>query len=228
MPSIGSILIDFDGTACLHDVAEHLLTEFADESWPEYDEAWERGDLSGRSAIAAQAALLRATHEELVSYAMDHCPMDPTFVPFVEWCADEAIPTTLVSDGFGFYIRPLLESVGLADLPVVTNSWNGGGLTFDNGHPNCINCGTCKMQAVTSARERHGSVAFIGEGPSDRFGALYADIVFAKDSLTKWCEAVGVPFIEWEGFDDVRLALMSPSTVQDPVAPDPCPGWMDP
>jgi len=27
---IAAILVDFDGTACLHDVAEHLLTEFGD------------------------------------------------------------------------------------------------------------------------------------------------------------------------------------------------------
>jgi hypothetical protein len=32
MLPIGSVLVDFDGTACSHGVAEHLLIEFGDPS----------------------------------------------------------------------------------------------------------------------------------------------------------------------------------------------------
>ena len=27
---VGAVIVDFDGTACLHDVAEHLLEAFAE------------------------------------------------------------------------------------------------------------------------------------------------------------------------------------------------------
>jgi 2-hydroxy-3-keto-5-methylthiopentenyl-1-phosphate phosphatase len=40
MLPIGAVLVDFDGTACLHDVAEHLLIEFGHPSWPDHDVAW--------------------------------------------------------------------------------------------------------------------------------------------------------------------------------------------
>ncbi|MGB7804871.1 MAG: hypothetical protein WBM72_04630 [Actinomycetota bacterium] len=45
---VGAVLVDFDGTAALHDVAEHLLVEFGDPAWPTYDEAVDRGEIGLR------------------------------------------------------------------------------------------------------------------------------------------------------------------------------------
>jgi 2-hydroxy-3-keto-5-methylthiopentenyl-1-phosphate phosphatase len=227
---IGSVLIDFDGTACSHDVAEHLLEEFGDPTWPSYDEAWERGEIGAADALKAQAAMLDATTERMLTFALDHCPMDPTFAPFVSWLDSEKVPVAIVSDGFGLYIEPLLRSVGIEDLRVITNTWNGDGgsrLSFRNGHPVCKGCGTCKMRSAISFREAHGSVAFIGEGPSDRFGALYSDLVFAKDQLTEYCKADGVRALAYTDFDDVRRVLESGEPAPGPVAPEICPGWRE-
>jgi 2-hydroxy-3-keto-5-methylthiopentenyl-1-phosphate phosphatase len=224
---VGSVLVDFDGTACSHDVAEHLLMEFADPSWPEYDEAWTRGELDSRRVITAQAAMLDAPVSRLLAYALDHCEIDPTFPPFVRWLEAEGVPVTVVSDGFGFYVRPLLDAAGLRNVPAITNTWAPIGrarIAFDNGHPECIGCGTCKMNAVLEARAR-GRVAFVGEGTSDRYGALYSDVVFAKDVLVGIATADGVPFLPWETFDDIHAALESLEAVPGPVGPERCPGW---
>jgi len=222
MLPIASILVDFDGTACLHDVAEHLLMRYGDPSWSEFDEAWARGEIGARPMIHAQAAMLRAPTEELVAYAVGHCPIDPTFGPFVRWAGETGAPVTLVSDGFGFYIEPLLRSAGIGGVRVITNAWHDGRMSFPNGHPECVGCGTCKMRAVLEAP---GPVAFVGEGTSDRYGALYADIVFAKDALVGWCERDGVPFVPWTDFDDVRARLEAADDPPGPVAPERCPGW---
>ena len=80
------------------------------------------------------------------------------------------------------------------------------------------------MQAVLRYQER-GPVAFVGEGQTDRYGALYADVTFAKLALVAFCLDDGVPFIAWEDFDDVRRALESVEGLPGPVAPIPCPGW---
>jgi 2-hydroxy-3-keto-5-methylthiopentenyl-1-phosphate phosphatase len=233
MLPVRTVLVDFDGTACLHDVAEHLLTAFGDPTWPEYDEAWERGEISGRAAVDAQDRLLRADRETMLEYAAGHCPVDPTFPEFVRWARALETDVTLVSDGFAFYIEPILARAGLADLPVITNEQvfgsdgRVGGLRFPNGHAACIGCGTCKMQAVLDAR-RLGSVAFVGEGASDRYGALYSDIVFAKDALVGYCRADGVPFLPWSDFDDVRKGLERAEALPGAVDPSVCPGWLDP
>ncbi len=223
MLPVRSVIVDFDGTACLHDVAEHLLDAFADPSWRTYDEAWERGEMGAPEGLELQAAMLRASTEEMVAFALDHCPMDRTFGPFVRRCQDADVPVSLASDGFSLYIDPLLAASGIDGVTVITNTWDDGAIAFPNGHPDCVNCGTCKMNAVLRAP---GPVAFVGEGSSDRYGALYADLVFAKDVLVEHCERDGVAFLPWEDFDDVWTALTSGAPLPGPVAPVSCPGWM--
>ena len=222
MLPVRSILVDFDGTACSHDVAEHVMDRFGSPDWATYDEAWLRGELDTRASIRAQVAPFAGLHDELIAFAIEHCPMDPTFAGFVSWARAHDIPVTIVSDGLGLYIEPLLVAAGISDVAVITNDWAGGAMAFPNGHPECIWCGTCKMLAVQRAP---GPVAFVGEGHSDRFGALYADIVFAKDALVDLCRDDGVPFLPYETFDDVRRALESSTKLPGAVAPLRCPGW---
>jgi 2-hydroxy-3-keto-5-methylthiopentenyl-1-phosphate phosphatase len=70
----------------------------------------------------------------------------------------------------------------------------------------------------------------VGEGPSDRFGARYADLTFAKvgESLLRHCEAEGIPYVPWMTFDDVRRGLEGATQMLGPLGGEPCPGWMEP
>jgi len=229
MLPVRSVLVDFDGTASRVDVTKSLLTAFGDPSWPEYDAAFARGEIGLREAIQAQDRMLDADRDTLVAFALEHGALDPTFAPFVGWCEANALDVAIVSDGFAFYIQPMLRAAGLGHVTVITNehAWRDGrpdGLRFVNAHPICIGCGTCKMQAVLHHRER-GPVAFVGEGQTDRYGALYADITFAKLDLVAFCEADGVPFVPWTNFDDVRRVLEATADLPGPVAPIECPGW---
>jgi 2-hydroxy-3-keto-5-methylthiopentenyl-1-phosphate phosphatase len=227
---LGAIVVDFDGTACLVDVSEALLSRFGDPSWPELDEAVDRGEIGLRSAMHRQAAMLHGDRDEMLAYSIEHGRLDPTFPPFVSWAASRGTPLSLASDGFAFYIRPILEAGGLGELDVATNELHfeegrPAEMRHPNAHPDCVGCGTCKMLIVQRARARHGPVVFIGEGQSDRYGALYADVVFAKDDLVEICERDGVPFLAWTTFDDVRDRLESIDALPGSVSPVTCPGW---
>ena len=229
MLPIGALLVDFDGTACTADVSEALLEAFGDPDWPLYDERVDRGEMGLREAAKRQSAMLKGIREEMEAYAVAHCPLDPTFPGFVSWSEAFGLPITLVSDGFAFYIRPILEAAGLAHLDVVTNDlvFHEGPpvLRHPNGHPECAGCGTCKMLVAKRAREHHGPIAFIGEGQSDRYGAMYSDVVFAKDRLVEICARDGVPFIPYEDFDDVREVLETGTDLPGALDPERCPGW---
>lgn len=225
-----SVVVDFDGTASTHDVAEHLLERFASGNWRRLDAAWERGELGSRQSVSAQSAMLDADRDTLLGHAIAHCAVDPTFAPFVTWAHEHDIEVALASDGFGFYIEPLLAAAGVPPIPTITNalSWDPrgrpNGLSFPARHVECVGCGTCKMQAVLDRRSR-GAVAFVGEGSSDRYGALYADVTFAKLALVEHCERDGVAFVPWTDFDDVRRWLEGGSPLPGPVSPPRCPGW---
>lgn len=229
MLPVRSVLVDFDGTASVVDVTQQLLIAFGDPSWPDYDDALDSGEIGLREAIQAQDRMLDADRDTLVSFALAQGALDPTFAPFVRWCESNLLGVAIVSDGFAFYIEPILEAAGLGHVTVITNEqrWlndRPDGLRFVNAHPSCVGCGTCKMQAVLRYREG-GPVAFVGEGRTDRYGALYADITFAKLGLVEYCRADGVPFVPWNDFDDVRRTLETIAELPGAVAPLQCPGW---
>ena len=232
MLAVKALLVDFDGIACLQDVSELLLDGFGEPGWERFDDAVDTGEMGLREAADHQVAMLRGSREEMLAFALDHAELAPTFAPFVAWAEEQERPLVLASDGFAFYIRPILERTGLGHLEVVTNELvdaeGGWTLRHPNGHPECIGCGTCKMLAAQRLRERHGPVAFVGEGQSDRYGALYSDIVFAKDALVEICEQDGVTFLPWETFDDVRNALETLGSLPGPVEPERCLGWTTP
>ncbi|MEW6059538.1 MAG: HAD-IB family phosphatase [Actinomycetota bacterium] len=229
MAKVGALIVDFDGTACSVDVGEVMLERFGDPGWEEHDRAVDRGEIGLREALRIQVAMLHATRDEMVAHAVEHCPLDPTFGPFVTWAEARSLPLTIVSDGFAFYIPPILAAAGLERIPVITNDIasdpNRLRLRYPNGHPECVGCGTCKMLAVLGARELHGPVAFVGDGLTDRYGALHSDVVFAKDHLVTICERDGVPFLPWKSFDDVRSVLDSMEMPPRTAAPESCPGW---
>src|SRR2546422_8160721 len=121
MLPVSAVLVDFDGTACTADVSEALLDAFGDPKWVEVNDALERGELGLREGARRQAEMLRAGLPEMIAFAIERCPMDPTLVGFVDWARDHGLPMQVVSDGFGFYVRPMLEAAGLGGLDVLTN-----------------------------------------------------------------------------------------------------------
>jgi 2-hydroxy-3-keto-5-methylthiopentenyl-1-phosphate phosphatase len=232
MLPVQSVLVDFDGTACLHDVGVCLGRRFGAPGWESLGEAYERGEIGLRELISAENAMLLGTRDEMLAFALEHCPIDPTFEPFLSWLDAADVPITIVSDGSAFHVEPLLAAAGIRGLRIVTNEhrFDDDGrhleMRYPNAHATCVGCGTCKMQAVLDA-QRHGPVAFVGDGVSDRFAALYSDVVFAKGSLPRYCDEYGVAYVDWHDFDDVRRALEGRDMLHEPVTPDRCPGWRE-
>ena len=225
-----AILCDFDGTIVEQDVSEELLASHGSPEWKAIDDEFTRGDIGSRECAERQVALLRGSAEELTAAALERYHVDPTFAPFVAWCHDQGMAVSVVSDGFGFYIDAMLRAAGVEDIPVFTTRtvFDDGPprLAFPFAHPECVGCGTCKRNAVLDARERHGTpVAFVGEGHTDRYGALYAHLVFAKKHLPALCDEMGIAYVRWETFDDIRMALEVGVESLTRPAPDRCPGW---
>ena len=227
MRAVGAVLVDFDGTACSQDVSEALLVAFGDPGWRALDEAVARGEIGLRECVDRQASMLRGSRGEMLAFALDRFALDPSFSRFVDWARESGLGMAVVSDGFGFHVRPMLEAAGLGSIEVLANEFDDGLVRHPNGHPVCIGCGTCKMLAALRLKERHGPVAFVGDGQSDRYGALYSDVVFAKRTLARICTRDGVPFLPWKTFDDVRAGLESSRVAPGSGAPETCPGWRE-
>lgn len=223
------MLVDFDGTACAADVTGALCTRFSRDGWQAFDEAVQAGTATLRRAIEQQATMLQAGREEMLSFVRASFTIDASFSSFVHWAAACGLGVVVVSDGFGFFIEPMLAAAGLCGLPVAANRLVGSAkrwrLAHPHGHPQCVGCGTCKMLAVLESQRESGAVAFVGDGQSDRYGAACADLVFAKGRLAVICSADGIPYVPWASFEDVRETLISTTPFTPRSAPPVCPGW---
>jgi 2-hydroxy-3-keto-5-methylthiopentenyl-1-phosphate phosphatase len=50
-------------------------------------------------------------------------------------------------------------------------------------------------------------IVYVGDGYSDRCPIRYADIVFAKGQLIKYCQELNITYFEIDHFGDVQLKM---------------------
>jgi HAD superfamily phosphoserine phosphatase-like hydrolase len=205
-----AILVDYDGTVALTDVSDTVMAEHVHGAWEEVVAAYDAGRLGSRHLMELEMALVDVPAADLLATAAAQ-PHDDGFVPFVRRAQTAGIPVEVVSDGFGFFIEPALEALGVGELPVVTarTTFEGrrASIEFPNGNPACLVCGTCKRNRVLAHQAAGRAVVFIGDGESDRYAAGYADIVWAKRSLVRICLEAGWPFNRWTEFREIEAWL---------------------
>ncbi len=207
-----AILVDYDGTIALTDVSDTItMALLPPEIERELADLYDTGRMGSRESMTLEMDLLpsdpAAIHELVAAQ-----PHDPTFASFVRRAHAAGIPVEIVSDGFGFFIEPAMERLGVADLvTIITAQTTFGGdrprIAFPNGHPSCQVCGTCKRNRVQGHQAAGRAVLFIGDGESDRYAAAHADVVFAKRSLAAICEGYGWPFVRWDRFSEIEAWL---------------------
>ncbi len=201
-----AILVDYDGTIALTDVTDRVMAKHAPRIWEEAEAKYAAGEMGSRRLMAWEMSMIEADPAALLATAAEQ-PHDAGFVPFVRRAQAASIPIEIVSDGFGYFIGPALERLGVPEVPVVTARTEFHGrrpeLRFPNGHPTCLVCGTCKRQRVLAHRAAGRQVAFIGDGDSDRYAAGYSDIVFAKSSLERICLEAGWAYERWTAFSEL-------------------------
>ena len=205
-----AILVDYDGTVALTDVSDTVMAEHVPGIWEAEVAAYDAGRMGSRRLMKLELELIDASPTALLATAAAQ-PHDPGFVPFVRRAQAAGIPVEIVSDGFGFFIEPALEALGVGELPVVTarTTFEGrrASITFPNGNPACFVCGTCKRDRVLAHQAAGRAVVFIGDGESDRYAAGYSDVVWAKRSLVRICVEAGWPFHRWTEFREIGAWL---------------------
>jgi HAD superfamily phosphoserine phosphatase-like hydrolase len=198
-----ALLVDYDGTISLTDVSDKILYSLVGETYAQEDAAYTDGRLGSRTLFASQVKLLPANPEPVIAIA-EAQSHDPTFPPFVRRALELEVPVEVVSDGFGFFIEPALRKLGVPEIPVITARTTfgaaGASMEFPNGHPDCFVCGTCKRQRVMAHQAAGRTVAFVGDGESDRYAAAYSDLIFAKGDLVELCRRESWAFAPWRDF----------------------------
>lgn len=205
-------VLDFDGTLATEDTVDQLLEHHADPSWRELEADWLDGRISALECMQSQVRLVCADHITLGNF-FRHIRLDPHFGAFRRHVGQFA-HLAVVSDGLDFAIQTALRHAGHDDLPIFANQLHFVSpdrleLTFPHRHADCSGGnGVCKCAIARQLAARHGGpVVLVGDGKSDACLAGEADIVFAKGSLIRHCETLGLPYTPFEHFGDVLQAV---------------------
>jgi len=213
------LFIDFDGTVTRRDVIDVILEHFADERWLEIEKQWRAGRIGSRDCLKAQMALVRTTRKRL-DRLIDSIQVDDGFKLLLEVCARHQIMTHIISDGFDYCIRRILERPQLQLAGLLRNVRVcasrlevGSGRYWRTEFPFfqqvCSHgCATCKPAVMRLLNRADAPSIFIGDGLSDRYAAAKADLVFAKSSLAAHCRERTISYVPFDELDEVAAHLV--------------------
>ena len=203
-------IIDFDGTVTTRDITTELGLFFGGTEFIEIDRSYQAKQIPIKSWLQAEVTLLPVDLEKLKNITLEWAQIRPGFKTFLQKARARNNPVIIASDGLGFYIEPILERFGLrgeVDLVYRNDTFvnDQGFLEILNphAHPSCVVCGNCKARIVVQQKATGRPVIYIGDGSNDRFGASWADLIFAREDLAQNCEKYNLDYSPWGDFYDI-------------------------
>jgi 2,3-diketo-5-methylthio-1-phosphopentane phosphatase len=202
---------DFDGTIAVEDVTDSVLERFATPEWHEFERAWTEGEITAAECMRAQIPLINASLQELNDF-LDTIEIDPGFPDFVAFCRRNHIGVSVVSDGVDHFIHRVLANHGVTDIEIIANRLSPGvssqgfqyGLDTPFASAGCrTGAGVCKCRIIRTPADHF----YVGDGRSDFCVSGEAMMVFAKAKLATYCQTQAIPFIPYQGFDEVQHTI---------------------
>lgn len=209
------IFVDFDGTITRTDVGEALFLVFGDaEESKRIIERWINKEISSIESWQLLCKTVKNFDEAKFEEFLTTIEIDPSFHDMIKYCNDNDYEIFILSDGLDYYINKLMNREGLSHVKVFSNH-----LEFDNEmslipsfpytDEECKRCANCKRNHILDNSDDDDFTVYIGDGYSDTCAAQYADFIFAKSSLLKFCELNRISFFPFDSFSDVIARLES-------------------
>jgi 2-hydroxy-3-keto-5-methylthiopentenyl-1-phosphate phosphatase len=204
------IVVDFDGTITEHDTLVAIVQSHAPDVFWQLEDDLDAGRITLHECIEREFAAVRGEHDALVDEALAGVRLRRGFAEFAAAARAAGHRLVVVSSGFESIIRPVLERAGVGGVEVVAHevrfSPDGSTVEFRHGQ-DCEVCGQECKRSVVRELDGGGDVVYIGDGYSDRCGAMAANRIFARRELARYLLAEGIDFEPFEDFVEIGAAL---------------------
>jgi 2,3-diketo-5-methylthio-1-phosphopentane phosphatase len=205
------IYTDFDGTITKKDIGDEIFKLFG--KFEPFNSQLRQGILNIRDywKILCNELDHNISFDDIYNFAINE-EIDPYFPKFANFCFNEIIPLSIVSDGFDVYIEPILKKHNLDWINVFCNKLIKTDYNFQPfyiGASESCNClsASCKRNYLISNTPPEYVIAYIGDGYSDFCAAEHSDIIFAKGELASYCSVNRIPHYPFNNFFDVLRIL---------------------
>ncbi|MEZ5102837.1 MAG: MtnX-like HAD-IB family phosphatase [Thermoleophilia bacterium] len=211
------LVLDYDGTVAEDDMLDRVANHFGDpELFRALDAELDGGTMTLHEVIRREFEAVRAPREEVVAWTVEHTRLRPGLRELLALAREREWRLVVLSSGFHELIEPVLEAHGLAEVELVANHVSPGPdgwrASFRDEEP-CAVCGEpCKRATLAQVvGDADATVAYVGDGYSDRCAAEAADLRFARAALARWLEARGVAHSTYEDFFQVANTILTVS-----------------
>ncbi len=204
------VLVDFDGTVTQNDVGALLFQTFAGEQHQKIVSLWLEEKIDSRECLERLCRSVKINEKDLKKFVLSQ-KIDETFSAFVDLCKCRNLKLVILSDGLDYYIRLILNRFGLEELPFFSNVLRLEDEKllpeFPYFEQGCGKCGNCKRFHLKNLKTQGQKVVYVGDGLSDKCAVTEADVVFAKNDLSEFCEKEGIGHYVFRDFEDVSVVL---------------------
>ncbi|MFH1381928.1 MAG: HAD-IB family phosphatase [Chloroflexota bacterium] len=201
---------DFDGTVTVDDVSFVLLDTFARGNWRERLKLYQAGKITVGRFNTEAFSLVAANREALESMARRAVRIRAGFANFVALCRKKDFRLVIVSNGLDFYIKTILQDLGMGDIEVIAAR-----TTF---RPDCIEVHymgpdgvyldeNFKAAWVDFFLSEGYRVAYVGNGSSDLPAAQKSHCIFATGNLLDDCRELDLKCVPFTDFKEVVNVL---------------------
>jgi 2-hydroxy-3-keto-5-methylthiopentenyl-1-phosphate phosphatase len=201
---------DFDGTLTEEDVSFALLDAFAEGDWRQLYERYRQSKMTVGDFNTKAFAMVKASREELLRVAREQVKLREGLRNLVNFCQGSGARFLVVSNGLDFYIKAILEDVGLGNIEVYAarTEFINRELKVNYIGPEGTVLKKGFKEAYTKLFLNQGyQVVCIGNGPSDYFPAALSQHVFARDGLADICKEKKLKYQPFENLNDVVRGL---------------------
>jgi 2-hydroxy-3-keto-5-methylthiopentenyl-1-phosphate phosphatase len=220
-PSI-RVFCDFDGTITRKDSGDEFFRTFS-KFEPAHSDLMNGKD-SVKEYYEKVSSELSLTHDALLAFC-ESCETDAYFGQFLAFIAEKNWNLSIVSDGFDIYIDRILKLINAEHIPAYRNvmerqessgTWKP---IFPNADERCkCFCASCKTKIVLGKSHPDDMIIYIGDGLSDTCPVHLADMIFAKGSLSSYCNQHGIVHHNWNSFFDILQVLKKRTPVLRDIA----------
>lgn len=183
----------------------------------QYNDEYLKERISAKECFVKECAACGEVDRERLDAFIDEQRIDPTFPAFVDFCRSRGLQVVILSDGLDYYIRRILQSSGLGDIPFYSNALKLEAVdegskvrmvpSFPYDDAECARCACCKRNIMVTRAGDEDVIVYIGDGYSDQCPAQYADVVFAKRRLQRYCQEENISYHAFQSFGDVQVKL---------------------
>ena len=208
------VQLDFDGTVTEEDVSFLLLDAFVGSSWRKYLEEYSAGKISVGAFSKKVFDMMIADEKTMTDFVLNspRVKIRPGFKEFITDCKNNSIEVIIVSNGLTFYIKEMLEKLGIdgLDIHAAENVFSPTGMSVRYLGPNGKELETGFKEAYTDMLCKMGyQVVYVGDGNSDIYSSRKAEYVCATSSLLKLCREENLKCYPFSDFYDVIEIIKS-------------------